>query len=144
MDSWPKTIGRQVCRDSSKKHSHIYFLLIVVMVLQLWCQIVLLWHQIPMVTSEQHLYQTIVQFEKNCSITQKNCNRKYTWLHFLLLSSSGYSIWGTENFMWLMIIFPLLLTFLNSELEFDTDAIKTYRLMSSILQQPDMYTSLIS
>ncbi len=26
----------------------------------LWCQIVLLWHQVTMVESEQHLYQTVV------------------------------------------------------------------------------------
>ncbi len=45
---------------SSKKGSHVYFLLIVAMVLlELWHQIVLLWHH---------------------SITQKTCNRKYTWL----------------------------------------------------------------
>ncbi len=45
---------------SSKRGSHVYFLLIVAMVLLLWCQIVLLWHQITMVASEQHLYRTIV------------------------------------------------------------------------------------
>ncbi len=45
---------------SSKKGSHVYFLLIVVMVLLLWCQIVLLWHQVTMVESERHLYQTMV------------------------------------------------------------------------------------
>ncbi len=45
---------------SSKKGIHVYFLLIVAMVLLLWCQIVLLWHQITIVTSEQHLYQTKV------------------------------------------------------------------------------------
>ncbi len=45
---------------SSKRGSHVYFLLIVSMVLLLWCQIVLLWHQVIMVASEQHLYQTIV------------------------------------------------------------------------------------
>ncbi len=49
-------------------------------------------------TSEQHLYQSKVQFDKTIIITQKTCNRKYTWLHFLLLPPSGYSIWGTENF----------------------------------------------
>ncbi len=45
---------------SSKMGSHVYFLLIVVMVLLLWCQIVLLWHQVTMVESEQHLYQTVI------------------------------------------------------------------------------------
>ncbi len=32
----------------------------------------------------------------NNSISQKTCNRKYTWLPFLVLPPSGYSIWGTE------------------------------------------------
>ncbi len=45
---------------SSKKCSHVYFLLLVAMVLLLWRQIVLLWHQVTVVASEQHLYQTIV------------------------------------------------------------------------------------
>ncbi len=45
---------------SSKKRSYVYFLLVVAMVLLLWCQILLLWHQDTMVASEQHLYQTIV------------------------------------------------------------------------------------
>ncbi len=44
---------------SSKNCSHVYFLLIVAMVLLLWCQIVLLWHHVIMVSSE-HLFQTIV------------------------------------------------------------------------------------
>ncbi len=43
----------------SKKGSHVYFLLIIAMVLLLWLQIVLLWHQVTMVAPEQHLYQTI-------------------------------------------------------------------------------------
>ncbi len=34
---------------------------------------------------------------QNNSITQNTCNGKYTWLPFLLLPPSGYSIWGTEN-----------------------------------------------
>ncbi len=60
---------------SSKIDSHVYFLLIVAMVLLLWRQIVLLRHQVTMIASEQHLWQ-------NNSITQKTCNRKYTWLPF--------------------------------------------------------------
>ncbi len=36
-------------------------------------------------------------FISNNGITQKTCNMKYTWLPFLLLPPSGYSIWGTEN-----------------------------------------------
>ncbi len=44
----------------ARKGSHVYFLLIVAMVLLLWRQIVLLWHQVTMVALEQHLYQTIV------------------------------------------------------------------------------------
>ncbi len=86
----PSTSNRMPTRGSSKKGSHVYFLLISAMVLLLWCQIVLLWHQVNMVASEQHLWQ-------NNRITQKTCNRKYTWLHFLLQLPSGYSIRGTEN-----------------------------------------------
>ncbi len=56
---------------SSKKSSHVYFLLIVAMVLLLWRQIVLLWHQITIVASEQHLYQTIVQFDKTIVLPTK-------------------------------------------------------------------------
>ncbi len=44
----------------AKKSSHVYFLLIVAMVLLLWCQIVLLWHQATMVAAEQHTYLRIV------------------------------------------------------------------------------------
>ncbi len=47
-------------RGSSKKGSHVYFQLIVAVVLPLWRLIVLLWHQVTMLTSKQHLYQTIV------------------------------------------------------------------------------------
>ncbi len=36
-------------------------------------------------------------FISNNNITQRTYNRKYTWLPFMLLSPSGYSIWGTEN-----------------------------------------------
>ncbi len=61
--------------SSRTKGSHVYFLLIVAMVLLLWCQILLLWHQDTMVASEQHLYQTIV-------LPRKLANRKYTWLLF--------------------------------------------------------------
>ncbi len=46
--------------DSSKKGSHVCFLLIVAMVLLLRHQILLLWHHITIVASEQNLYQTIV------------------------------------------------------------------------------------
>ncbi len=38
-------------------------------------------------------------FISNNSTTQKTCNRKYTWLPFLLLPPSRYSIRGTENFI---------------------------------------------
>ncbi len=74
---------------SSKKGSHVYFLLIVCMVLLLWHQIVLLWHQVTMVASEQHLYQTIILLLHSMSLTQKTCNRKYKWLPFLLLPLVG-------------------------------------------------------
>ncbi len=85
---------------SSKKGSHVYFLLITAMVIPLWHPNVLLWHQVTMIASEQHLYQTIVQFDKTIVLPRKTCNRKYTWLPFLLLPPSGYSIWGTENYKW--------------------------------------------
>ncbi len=42
-----------------------------------WCHISTIWHH-------------------NSSIMEP-VNRKYTWLHFLLLHPSGYSIWGTMN-----------------------------------------------
>ncbi len=76
---------------SSKKGSHVYFLLIVAMVLLLWHQIVLLsWHQVTMVVSELHLYQTIV-------FPRENLQQEVYMTTFLLLPPSGYSIWGTEN-----------------------------------------------
>ncbi len=49
---------------NSKTGSHVYFPLRVAMVLLLWLQIILLWHQVTMVALEQHLFQTIVQFDK--------------------------------------------------------------------------------
>ncbi len=33
------------------------------------------------------------------SSTMAIINRKYTWLHFLLLPHSGYCIWGNENWL---------------------------------------------
>ncbi len=30
------------------------------------------------------------------SCTMATINRKYTWLHFMLLSPSGYSVWGSK------------------------------------------------
>ncbi len=66
---------------SSKKGSHVYFLLIVAMVLQLWCQIVTSGHHSNIRTTFTSNNSTIWQ---NNSITQKTCNRKYTWLHILL------------------------------------------------------------
>ncbi len=54
---------------SSQKGSHVYFLLIVAMVLLLWCQIVLLWYQVTMVAPEQHLYQTIILPRKIATAT---------------------------------------------------------------------------
>ncbi len=47
------TLNRIPTRGQSQKGSHVYFLLIVAMVLPLWCQVI-------MVASEQHLYQTVV------------------------------------------------------------------------------------
>ncbi len=71
----PSTSNRITTSGSSKKGSHVYFLLIVAMVLVLWCQIVLLWHQVTMVASEQHLYQTIVQFDKTIVLPRKLATR---------------------------------------------------------------------
>ncbi len=72
---------------SSKKGSHVYFLLIAAMVL-LWCQIVLLWHQVTMVASEQHLFQTIVQFDKTIVLPRKHATgsiHKYLFCYCPLL-----------------------------------------------------------
>ncbi len=74
------------------------------MVLLLWCQIVLLWHHVTMVASEQHLYKKNSTIWQNNCITQKTCNRKYTWLPLLLLLPSGYYVWGTENCKWCVSI----------------------------------------
>ncbi len=72
----------------SKKGSHAYFLLQV-----FW---VIVWYK--------HCSDvTIVTWCHNSTIrchnssTMATINRKYTWLSVLLLSPSGYSIWGTEN-----------------------------------------------
>ncbi len=82
-------------RGSSKKGSHVYFLLhflgntIVLSnctivwykcsdVMMIWCHNSTIWH--------------------HNSRTMATINRKYAWLPFLLLPPSGYSIWGTENF----------------------------------------------
>ncbi len=81
---------------TNKMGSHVYFQLIVAMVLLLWRHIVLLWR--PDNISIKH--STIWQ---NNSISQKTCNRKYTWLPVLLLPPGGHSIWGTENCLSLSI-----------------------------------------
>ncbi len=52
------------------------------MVLLLWHQIVLLWHQVTMVGIR-------TTFMSNNSITEKTCNRKYTWLPFCYCSLVG-------------------------------------------------------
>ncbi len=50
---------------SSKKGSHVYFLLIVAMVQLLWPS------DCTIVTTGQHLYQTIVQFDKTIVLPRK-------------------------------------------------------------------------
>ncbi len=59
---------------SSKKGSHVYFLLIVAIVLTTIvtsaCTIVTSGH-LTIVASEQHLYQTIVQFDKTIVFPRK-------------------------------------------------------------------------
>ncbi len=83
---------------SSKKGSHVYFLLQDFWVILLFCQIVLLF-DINVV-----LMPTMVTWCHNSTIWSHNSstiainNRMYTWLPFLLLPPSGYSVWGTENF----------------------------------------------
>ncbi len=52
------------------------------------------------------------------SSTMATINRKYTWLHFLLLHPSGYSVWGTENYFMSISLTPIkkkrnLFLFLN-------------------------------
>ncbi len=80
---------------SSKKGSHVYFLLIVAMVLLLWCQIVLLWHQVTMAaSSEQHSYQTIVLPRKLAT------GSIHDFCICYCPQGSGYSIWGTMNCCW--------------------------------------------
>ncbi len=82
---------------SSKKGSHVYFLLQVFWVILSFCQIILLF-DIDVV-----LMSTMVTWCHNSTIWCHNCSimatmdRKYTLLPFLLLPPSGYSIWGTEN-----------------------------------------------
>ncbi len=85
-------------RGSSKEGSHVYFLLIVAIVLILWRQIVLLWHQVTMVASEQHLYQTIVHFDKTILLPRKLVIGSIHDYIFCYCLSNGYSIWGTENY----------------------------------------------
>ncbi len=63
---------------SSKKGSHVYFLLIVAMVLLLWRQIVLLLHQATMIASE-HLYKIIVQFNKSIILPRKLLTLLYSY-----------------------------------------------------------------
>ncbi len=78
---------------SSRKVSHVYFLLIVAMVLLLWHQIVLLWDQVTMVAREQHLYQTIV-------LPRKLATGSIFDYPFLLLPPSGYSIEVLRTICW--------------------------------------------
>ncbi len=67
---------------NNKKGSHVYFLLIVAMLLLLWCHIVLFWHHITIVAPEQHLYQTIVQFDKTIVLPQKSETGSVLGYHF--------------------------------------------------------------
>ncbi len=60
--------------------------------------VLLLWHQMELLWHHYHHGNIRTTFISNNSITQKTCNKKYTWLPFLLLSPSGYSNWDTENF----------------------------------------------
>ncbi len=51
---------------------------------------------VTIVALEQHLYQTIVQFDKTIVLPRKFATGRIHDL-FLLLPRSGYSIQGTEN-----------------------------------------------
>ncbi len=73
----------------SKKSIHVNFLLIVAMVLLLWRQIVILWHQVTMVTSEKHLYPTIVLARKRAT----GSIHDYLFCYCPLVG-----IWGSENY----------------------------------------------
>ncbi len=101
MYTWLEAIlsssNRMPTMGCSKKCSHVYFLMIVAMVLLLWHQIILLWNRVTMVASEQHLYQTIVQFDKRIVWPRKLETGGIHDYSFLVLSPCGYSIWGTEN-----------------------------------------------
>ncbi len=68
--------------SSSKKVSHVYFLLIVTTIVTSDCTIVTLGHHGRITTI----------FISNNSITQKTCNRKYTWLPFMLLPPRWFGI----------------------------------------------------
>ncbi len=78
---------------SSKKGSHVYSCHGTTIV-RSDCTIVTLGYHGSIRTTFISNNRTIWQ---DNSITQKICNRKYTWLPFSLLPHSGYSIWGTEN-----------------------------------------------
>ncbi len=83
---------------SSKKCSHVSFLLQVCWVILLFCQIVLLFDiNVFLMLPWWPVHHNSTIWCHNSS-TIAIINRKYTWLHFLLLPPSGYSIWGTENY----------------------------------------------
>ncbi len=52
-----------------------------------------------MVTSEQQLYQTIVQFDKRIVLHRKLATGSIHDNLFLLLPPNGYSILSTENYI---------------------------------------------
>ncbi len=83
------TLNRIPTRGQLQKCCHIYFLLIVAIVVLLWRQIVLFWHQVSMVATEQHLFQTIVKFDKTIVLPRKLATWKNTWLPFLLMPLVG-------------------------------------------------------
>ncbi len=61
--------------DSSKKGSYACFLLIIAMVLLLWCQIVLFWHQVTTCGSIRTMFisnNTCSTIWQNNTLTQKN------------------------------------------------------------------------
>ncbi len=89
---------------SSKKCSHVYFLLQVFWVILLFCQIVLLFDiNVTMVT---WCHNSTIWCHNSSTMT--TINRKYACLHSLLLLPCAYFIWGNQNSTTLPSLFGLV------------------------------------
>ncbi len=60
--------------------------------------VLLLWRRICTIVTSVHHDSTRTTFISNNSTIWQLYNRKYRWLHSLLLHPSGYSIWGSESY----------------------------------------------